>query len=413
VRKVFISYARENKPDVDQLVEHLRVGGCEVWYDSSLRGGQDWWNEILHQIADSDAFIPIISREALHSTACSLEFDWAELLNKPVLPVAVEPPPRALPRRFSVRQIVDYSDRAVRDRAALQVAGGLGSLSAAPPLPDPLPEPPGIPLSYLINLVDLAGERTGLGHDQQRHILQQLEPALRSADPEERQGGYDILEILSRRGDLYADVDRTITLLKDAGATVAPGESGRDEHPADLIGGGSAPIKKPAVARGDNRSVGQLIGELFTSKVGPRGRHYHPKIVASAAVVALVTAIAIVIVATHNRASTQQLSHDRAAGQTPYQAYVLAPKPGLTGAPVYAAPNTSSRTVGNLAKDRTVYIDCVLKGNPVEGPGVEGQPRQTTDLWDKIRPEGDTSDLGFMPDAWVNTNGTAPRAPFC
>jgi hypothetical protein len=152
MRKVFISYARQNKRDVDQPVEHLRVLGCDTWTDSSLHGGQDWWEEVLRRIADCDTFIPIISRDALSSTACRREFDWTEALGKPVLPVAVEPPPKALPGRFSRRQIVDYYDRESRDRDALELAGGLNTLAKAPPLPDPLPEPPAAPLSYLTDL---------------------------------------------------------------------------------------------------------------------------------------------------------------------------------------------------------------------------------------------------------------------
>jgi hypothetical protein len=224
VRKVFISYARQNKPDIEQLVEHLRVLGCDTWHDSSLRGGQDWWEEILGRIADCDTFIAIISRDALSSTACRREFDWAESLNKPVLPVAVEPPPKALPRRFSRRQIIDYSERESRDGAALTLGGGLATLPSAPPLPDPPPEPPAAPLSYLTDLIDLVTEQAALDHAQQRDILNQLEPALRSVDPEERRGASDILEMLSSRDDLYADVDRSITRLKglrDQGVAVS------------------------------------------------------------------------------------------------------------------------------------------------------------------------------------------------
>jgi hypothetical protein len=215
VRKVFISYASQNKSDIEQLVEHLRVLGCDTWHDSSLHGGQDWWDEILRRIAECDTFIATISRGALGSTACRREFDWAESLDKPVMPVAVEPPPKALPRRFSRRQIVDYSDRESRDRAALTLAGGLATLPGAPPLPDPLPEPPAAPLSYLTELVDLVSQREPLDHGQQRGIVHQLDLALRSVDPEERQGGRDILEMLSSRENLYADVDRTITRLRD------------------------------------------------------------------------------------------------------------------------------------------------------------------------------------------------------
>ena len=162
MRKLFVSYARENKRDVDQLVEHLGELGYQTWVDSSLRGGQDWWEEILRRITDCDAFLAIISRDALDSAACRREFEWADALGKPVLPVAVEPSPTALPRRFSTRQIIDYSDPGLRDRAAIRLAGGLATLPPAPQLPEPLPDPPAAPLSYLIDLVDLVASRTGL-----------------------------------------------------------------------------------------------------------------------------------------------------------------------------------------------------------------------------------------------------------
>jgi hypothetical protein len=47
-----VSYARGNKPVVDQLVDHLGVVGYQAWVDSSLRGDQDWWEEILGRITD-------------------------------------------------------------------------------------------------------------------------------------------------------------------------------------------------------------------------------------------------------------------------------------------------------------------------------------------------------------------------
>ena len=100
MRRVFISYARQNRPDVDQLAEHLDALGCEVWIDKSLHGGQDWWEEILRQVAGCETFIAIISDEALKSKACQREFEWAKKLGKPVLPVAVQALPEVLPTRF-------------------------------------------------------------------------------------------------------------------------------------------------------------------------------------------------------------------------------------------------------------------------------------------------------------------------
>ena len=187
---------------------------AQTWVDSSFRGGQDWWEEILRRIADCDVFISIISRQALDSVACARELDWAVELGKPVLSVAVEPPPKALPRRFSTRQIVDYSDPGDRDRAALRLAQGLAALPAAPPPPEPVPQPPRAPLSYLTDLADLVSAPvSSLPHDQQLEILMELEPALRSVDQEERRFGRIVVARFGSRDDLYADVDRSVSLL--------------------------------------------------------------------------------------------------------------------------------------------------------------------------------------------------------
>lgn len=214
MRKVFISYARANQPDVEQLIEHLTELNCQTWVDSSLHGGQDWWQEILRRIVDCDVFIPVVSRESRNSVACIREFDWAESLGKPVLPVSLERPSPALPRRILRRQIVDYSNREERDRAARRLGGGLLGLQSAPPLPSPMPEPPAAPLSYLTDLVEMLSTPRPLSHEQQRQILDRLDPALRSLDPEEREAGRAILDQFGSRSDLYADVDRTIGVLK-------------------------------------------------------------------------------------------------------------------------------------------------------------------------------------------------------
>ena len=214
MRKVFVSYARVNRAQVDTLVEHLGFLGCQTWIDSSLQGGQQWWEQILRKIADSDVFFPVISRDSLNSAACQREFDWAEALGKPVLPVAVEPLSRALSPRLAQLHVLDYFDPAQRERNALSLAGALAALPPAPALPEPMPEPPAAPLSYLTNLAELVSGPESLDHAQQRQVLDQLEAALRSVDLSERQGGLDILERFSARENLYADVDRRLAWLK-------------------------------------------------------------------------------------------------------------------------------------------------------------------------------------------------------
>jgi TIR domain/Domain of unknown function (DUF4190) len=227
--KVFISYARDNRPEIDQLKQHLELLSQEIWVDSVLRGGQTWWDEILRQIKECDVFIPVISQASLRSTACSRELDWAEGLGKTVLPVSLEPPGMALPRRILVRQIVDYSDSGMRDQAALRLAGALASIGPPRPLPKPLPEPPAVPLSYLAELIDQVSQAEPLDHDQQHQILIRLDQALRAADPEERRGGRDTLERFSTRSELYADVYRRIEQLRGLGNSGTAGRSGTDQ----------------------------------------------------------------------------------------------------------------------------------------------------------------------------------------
>ena len=212
MRQLFISYARENKPDVEALIRDLDALGYQTWVDSSLRGGQTWWEEILRRIAESDVFVAIVSAHTLNSVACQRELEWALALNKPVLPVAVERLPQALPLTLSTRQIVDYSKPG--KKAASALAGALGTLPAEPPAPEQLPEPPPAPLSYLSDLMEQVGQPEPLTHAQQHQILIQLQPALRSADPEEREGGRYVLKMFSSRDDLYADVDRTLAQLE-------------------------------------------------------------------------------------------------------------------------------------------------------------------------------------------------------
>ena len=122
MRNVFISYARANKPDVDELERHLRELGCNAWLDSWLHGSQDWWQEILRRIEGCDVFIPIISEDALNSVACNREFDWAEALRKPVLPVRIESTSIPLPRRYSIRRNCPWADMRIARRWPIRTA---------------------------------------------------------------------------------------------------------------------------------------------------------------------------------------------------------------------------------------------------------------------------------------------------
>ena len=165
------------------MAKDLCIAGHETWRDSSLYGGGTWWEEILRRIAECDIFIALISRDAVNSTACQRELDWAEALGKPLIAVAVERIAFALPTGLSRGQVVDYSNP-YSAQAGLALEEALATLPAAPRLRSPLPDPPAVPLAYLSDLIALVTFEQVLDHDQQRHIVRELEFALNSADPE-------------------------------------------------------------------------------------------------------------------------------------------------------------------------------------------------------------------------------------
>ncbi len=251
MRQLFISYARENKADVEALVRDLDALGYEAWFDFALRGGQSWWEEILRRIADSDVFVAVVSEQTLNSVACKRELEWALALDKPILPLAVQRLPEALPRALSMRQIIDYSASA-RD-AAIALAGALTNLPAAPPPPQPLPTPPAIPLSYISGLVDLVAQSETLTHDQQREILIDLESALRSTDAEERRAGRYVLEMFNKRSDLYADIDHNLAHMQGSETGTSAPKAAESlpkpkEAPGSRIGGRAIALGAIAIA---------------------------------------------------------------------------------------------------------------------------------------------------------------------
>ena len=206
MRQLFVSYARENKRHVNELVEHLGRLGYRTWLDSSLHGGQAWWDEILRRIAECDAFVAIVSQETLNSAACEQELQWALALNKPVLPVALEHLVTPLPRELATRKIVDWTEPGAD--AASELAGALMALPPGPAPPDALPEPPPSPFSYLTgDLVELVSQWAPLTHEQQHEIRLLLGWFARvSVDAEERRSAWELLDTFRRRVDLDTDV---------------------------------------------------------------------------------------------------------------------------------------------------------------------------------------------------------------
>jgi hypothetical protein len=86
--KLFVSYARVDKPYCIQLVSVLDFHN--VWFDQRLYAGQEWWKEILRRLEWCEGFVYLLSPESIASDYCRREFEIALSLGKYIFPVLVD-----------------------------------------------------------------------------------------------------------------------------------------------------------------------------------------------------------------------------------------------------------------------------------------------------------------------------------
>lgn len=204
MKRVFVSYSRNNLDIVTQLVQDIQAVGIDVWHDQTLTGGQRWWDQILSNIRECDVFVAALSPDCRDSEACRGELDYAVHLNKTILPVLVADGVnvRILPHPLNETQVTDYRGR---DKgAAFALIRCIQTAAPSPPVPEPLPAPPPVPVSYLSNLTERIDSRAPLDAQDQIRLLFELEAGLREGrSPVEIR---DLLLRLKRRDDLLAKV---------------------------------------------------------------------------------------------------------------------------------------------------------------------------------------------------------------
>jgi Trypsin-like peptidase domain/TIR domain len=206
---LFVTYAREDRALVDRLRTGLQRLRHEVWIDDRLVVGDAWWDVILRQIRQSDAILVAVSPALLQSQASALEREYARRLGKVILPISVRPVrPELMPPDLASLQMVDYSEPDVG--AAFELADALAHLPQSPELPDPLPEPPPVPLSYLSDLTARV-RAPSLTLDEQLALVARLRSAL--GKPTEHVPALELLRTLQRREDLYIGPAREIDAI--------------------------------------------------------------------------------------------------------------------------------------------------------------------------------------------------------
>src|SRR5689334_10341633 len=87
--KLFISFAPNDRPRIEELAHLLNEAGHEAWIDHTLTAGQRWETELREQVEECDALVYGLSREALKSEWSKREFRLAKKAKMPIFPVIV------------------------------------------------------------------------------------------------------------------------------------------------------------------------------------------------------------------------------------------------------------------------------------------------------------------------------------
>jgi hypothetical protein len=232
MRRVFVSYSRNNLDAVTQLIEDLQAIGVNPWHDQTLTGGQRWWDNILAEIRACDIFIFALSPESCDSEACKSELDYVVQLGKPILPVLVSDGINLnlLSPPLNEIQVTDYRRR---DKgAAFALVKSINTSPAAPPLPDPLPATPPVPVSYLSDLKERIESAEPMTLKGQAALLFELEEGVEEGrSPAELR---DLLLRMKQRDDLLAKVatkiDVALKSLDDKAPAQPPKKTTPESH---------------------------------------------------------------------------------------------------------------------------------------------------------------------------------------
>lgn len=208
----FVCYSRQLKDDVVNITTALRDMEHEIWFDQVLKGGQTWWDEILDNIRCCDVFIAALSPATLESQACNREWNYAASLGKPILPVVLTEgvSNNLLPPVLSKIHYVDYRKR--DSQAAFSLIKALEALPESPTLPETLPDPPPVPLSYLADLKERIESERSLNFEEQSAITLELQEAAQKE--KNREDILTLIDIFCERDDLLARIDKSIQALR-------------------------------------------------------------------------------------------------------------------------------------------------------------------------------------------------------
>jgi hypothetical protein len=184
----------------------LSIAHHNVWFDEELRGGQQWWDEILARIAGSDLVIFVASPDSFRSRACGLEVAYASATNRQIMPIAV----RSIdvldgPDAIQAIQVVGFANPT--DDDWIRLTADIAAARRSGALPDPMPTRPPTPIVDLTAARKIVTESSISGAEQ-RTLVADLRARLPNAD--ETVAVVAVLEQLRDHADIVQSVAEEI-----------------------------------------------------------------------------------------------------------------------------------------------------------------------------------------------------------
>lgn len=231
--RCFISYSHVDEAFVrDRLASGLKLCGHTPWYDTDIPAGDDWWNTICENIEVCDVFIFVISPDSVASTACCIEFAYADDLGKNVIPVCLKSADLSLIPGLQSIQYINFSNDHESLRKLQDLCKHISVLNAPSPLPDSVSRPPA-PLTKLQLLADELREPE-LTETRQLLAFYKLKQEIQEGT---QQGeAFELLRRFQRRNDLSTDTrDMIFDLVKSYNNVPTSTETSEQLRPASTM----------------------------------------------------------------------------------------------------------------------------------------------------------------------------------
>lgn len=85
---VFVSYAHADRDYGHQIIARLQQAGIRVWFDAGIEPGTVWDAALESRLRESGAVVACLTAAYESSRYCTREIKFADLLAKPILPIA-------------------------------------------------------------------------------------------------------------------------------------------------------------------------------------------------------------------------------------------------------------------------------------------------------------------------------------